>query len=141
MESSFLALVHLRLPLRSPPQGDLGPSGRCPSVALQGLGEQVVEVAHHGAGVVDQPRGDHGVRVDLKGRAHLISGGQGPAGRRGGVVPFPTGFEGASVVKRQVRVLGSLGSRPALGPLLPASTLSRDLLEKRQLSRRCRTLT
>lgn len=36
-----------------------------PSVPLQGLDEQVVQAAHHGAGVIQEPCCDHGVLVDL----------------------------------------------------------------------------
>ena len=38
---------------------------------LQGLDEQAVQAADHGAGVVTEPRCDHGVLVDLQSRAVL----------------------------------------------------------------------
>ena len=36
------------------------------SVLLQRLGEQLVEAAQHGARVVDEPSGDHGIVVQLQ---------------------------------------------------------------------------
>ena len=48
-------------------QEDLGLSQL--SVSVQGLDEQVVQAADHGSGVVDEPRCDHGILVDLKGKA------------------------------------------------------------------------
>lgn len=38
------------------------------SVSLQGLDKQVVQAAHHGPGVIDQPCCNHGILIDLKGR-------------------------------------------------------------------------
>lgn len=47
------------------------------SVSLQGLDKQVVQAAHHGPGVIDQPCCDHGIFIDLKGKmVTLFTGGR-----------------------------------------------------------------
>ena len=43
-------------------------------MSLQGLDKQLVQASNHGSRVVNESRCDHGILVDLKGRADLVSG-------------------------------------------------------------------
>lgn len=55
------------------------------SMSLQSLDEQVVQAAHHGPGVINKPSCDHGVLIDLKGRAvtSLVGGRPCPSSNSG----------------------------------------------------------